>query len=312
MEDLKTLLGTEDGFLWLDIPSCDDVAAQVLIDVFHFHPLAVQACRERTHLPKVHAYADHLFIALQVPETEGNGQMNLLEVDQFVGRRYFVSVHEPLEDGRSVQLGRDTQAVLHRMESGRYHPNFPIELSYTIVTALARRMEDLISKLASKVAQAEQHIMKGQIGNPEKILEEMFHLRHDLLTVRTIAARSREGYARIGTLAPRFIPPEERPFVQDLTDQFDRVRSLCEGEQQFLQGVIDFYQSRTITKLNIAMERLALISVLLLPVTAIASIYGMNIIVNEHTQFLHLLTVLVIILFIMALMFRWAKRQGWW
>jgi magnesium transporter len=272
----------------------------------------VQACRERTHLPKVHAYADHLFIALQVPETEENGQMNLLEVDQFVGRRYLVSVHEPLEDGRTVLLGRDTQAVLHRMEARRYHPNFPIELSYTIVTALARRMEDLISKLASRVAQAEQHIMKGQIGNPEKILEEMFHLRHDLLTVRTIAARSREGYARIGTLAPRFIPQEERPFVQDLTDQFDRVRSLCEGEQQFLQGVIDFYQSRTITKLNIAMERLALISVLLLPVTAIASIYGMNIIVNEHTQFLHLLTVLVVILFIMALMFRWAKRQGWW
>ena len=63
---------------------------------------------------------------------------------------------------------------------------------------------------------------------------------------------------------------------------------------------------------DIAMERLALLTALLLPVTAVASIYGMNIIVSEHTHLVHLVVVLVVLLVIMMLMLQWTKRQGWW
>ena len=69
---------------------------------------------------------------------------------------------------------------------------------------------------------------------------------------------------------------------------------MCEAEERFLQGVLDFYQSRTATKMNEAMERLALITVVLLPVTAVASIYGMNVIVNSDTNFPHLAVALTI------------------
>jgi len=313
VDDLKSLLTREDGFLWVDLPGCDEKAARVLSEAFGFHPLAVQDCRERTHVPKVHVYADHLFVILHAPEPGAAGHIHLLELDQFVSRRYLVTVHGPLGEGVALDSAlRETRAMLQRIEAGRFRPGFPAELSYTIVSALARRMEALVSSLASKVAALERQVMNGRLGDPEKILETMFHLRHELLTVRTIASHSREGYARIAKLAPRFMPPEERPFIEDLVDQFDRVRSLCDGEQAFLQGVIDYYQTRTVTKLNIAMERLALISALLLPVTAIASIYGMNIIVNEQTQPMHVVSVLVAIGIIMAVMFLWAKRKQWW
>ncbi len=76
--------------------------------------------------------------------------------------------------------------------------------------------------------------------------------------------------------------------------------------------MIDFYQTRTITKLNIAMERLALITALLLPVTAVASIYGMNIIVFPETNLGQVVVALAVIVAIMAVMFQWVKRQGWW
>jgi magnesium transporter len=312
-EELPSLLSQEDGFLWIDILTCDDSVSHLLTNLFGFHPLAIQACREQSHLPKVHCYQNYVFVALQIPELGSDDHIHLLEMDQFLSKRYIVTVHEPHGDRVSLKASlHGTETVLHRITAGRSKPRMPIELSYSIVSTIARRIEHLISVLAGKVEELEQRVIGGHIGDPEKLLESMFHLRHELLTIRTVVSHSREGYSRIVSLAPKSIPAEERPFLDDLVDQFDRIRSLTEGEQQFLQGVIDFYQNRTITKLNIAMERLALITVLLLPVTAIASIYGMNIIVEKETQPAHLAAVLVVIMVLMVFVFRWAKRQGWW
>lgn len=86
--------------------------------------------------------------------------------------------------------------------------------------------------------------------------------------------------------------------------------ALCEREQEFLQRVVDFYQSRTVTKMNIAMERLALIDALVLPVTAVAGIYGMNIIVPARTNYVHLTAVLALITTISLSMLVWAGATG--
>ena len=313
VEDLKSLLAREDGFIWVDLPECDDPSSQVLSEVFGFHPLAPEDCRKQTHVPKVHVYPDHLFVILHAPEPGTAGYTHLLELKQFVGRRYLVTVHGPFGESAPFEAGfRETRTVLQRIESGRFHPRLPAELSYTIVSAMTRHTEALVSVLASKVVALERHVVQKSIDNSEQVLETMFYLRHELLSVRTIAAHSREIYARLATLAPRFIPTEERLFIEDIVDQFERIRGICNGEVEFLQGVIDFYQTRAITKLNFAMERLALITVLLLPITAVASIYGMNIIVFEKSSIVHISVVLIAMVFIVAVLFRWAKRQGWW
>ena len=313
VDDLRSLLAREDGFVWADFSECDEQASRVLSEVFGFHPIAVQECHNRMRIPKVHPYADHLFIILHAPDPGADGYIDLLELDQFIGRRYLVTVHGPLDEDIQLDAAlRETQAVLQRIETGRYRPKSPAELSYTIVSAITRRMGTLVSAFAGKITTLDRQIMKGHIADPEQVLETMFQLRHGLLTVRTTAAQSREVYARIKALPPRFELSEERPFFEDLMDQFDRVWNISEREQEFLQGVIDFYQNRTITKLNIAMERLALISVLLLPITAIASIYGMNIIVFERTNLVQLGIVLATIGIIIAVIFWWTKRQKWW
>jgi magnesium transporter len=88
---------------------------------------------------------------------------------------------------------------------------------------------------------------------------------------------------------------------------------MSDGEKEFLFGVIDFYQSRISTKMTIASERLALLAVLTLPVTALASIYGMNF---EHMPELKLWfwypLVILTMLVISGLLLRWARRKGWW
>lgn len=153
--------------------------------------------------------------------------------------------------------------------------------------------------------------MQSQLADPETLLERMFLIRHELITARTMSAQAHDVYARIGSL-DRFVPEASRLLARDLADQFDRVRSVADGEAQFLFGVIELYQTKVNTKMTVAMERLAVIAAVTLPVTAIASVYGMNVIVNEHTHVTQLVIVVAVMLAISGLLLRWARRQGWW
>jgi Mg2+ and Co2+ transporter CorA len=110
----------------------------------------------------------------------------------------------------------------------------------------------------------------------------------------------------------RFIPPDCQPLVADIEDQFARVTGVADGQIRYLEGVIEFYKARTDTKVTIAGERLALIAVLTLPITAVSSIYGMNVIVNDRTHLGQLAVVLAVMLAITAVLLRWARQQGWW
>ena len=76
--------------------------------------------------------------------------------------------------------------------------------------------------------------------------------------------------------------------------------------------MIELYQTKVHTKMTVAMERLAVIAAVTLPVTAIASVYGMNVIVNQHTHYPQLVLVLAVMIAISLLLLRWARRQGWW
>jgi Mg2+ and Co2+ transporter CorA len=126
-----------------------------------------------------------------------------------------------------------------------------------------------------------------------------------------MATVSREAYGRIATLS-RSVPPEAHPLVVDIVDQFDRVRGIADGQKEYLQGVIEFYRTRTDTKMTIAAERLAVIAAVTLPITALSSVYGMNVIVNSRTDFPHLTVVLSVMVVISVMLLIWAKRRGWW
>jgi Mg2+ and Co2+ transporter CorA len=71
---------------------------------------------------------------------------------------------------------------------------------------------------------------------------------------------------------------------------------MADGQKEYLQGTIDFYQTRTNTKMTIAAERLAVIAAVTLPVTALSSVLGMNVIVNESTQVPELAVLLAVML----------------
>lgn len=311
--DLPDLLARDDGIVWVDVPQCDEQVAEVLLDVFHAHPLAVRDCFQRNRVPRVHAYPQHVFLILHAPELGSAGHVHYVELDQFVGERYLVTVHGPVNPAVPAEVPlRETRSVLARIEAGKARPGTPMELSYAIVSALARHQEAFVEELTREVWRLEQRVTSGDKGgDPEEFLDELFRARHGLMAVRTISATAGDVYGRIASLG-RFLPEQDRPLVHDLIDQFGRVRSLADGEKEYLQGVIDFFRARTETKMTIAAERLAVVAVVTLPITALGSVYGMNIIVNDSTRSLQLIAILTLMAVISATLLTWAKRQGWW
>jgi Mg2+ and Co2+ transporter CorA len=330
--ELAALLVLEDALVWVDIPGCDAEAERVLSEVFGFHPMAVRDSVERNRVPKVHAYPDHVFVVLHAPERGERGHVHYIELDQFVGRNYLVTVHGPLNPAVDPEVAlRETRAVLARIEAGRLHPATPFELSHAIVSALIRTQEAYIEAQTSDVWRLEQRVTGGSVGDPEAFLNALFRARHGLLAVRTMGALGAAIYGRMTALTG--ISPGGRRFVADLADQLDRVRGVADGEREYLQGVIEFYQTtltinaatigqaqneevKRLTEASYAqneeIKKISAWAAILFAPTLIGTVYGMNF---THMPELHWAAGYPSALVLMALssiaLYLVFKRRGW-
>jgi Mg2+ and Co2+ transporter CorA len=262
VEELKRLLQLEDAVVWVDVPLCRTADAELLSETFGFHDIAVRDCMERNHVSKIHSYEDHVFTVLHAPEIGQRGHVHYIELDQFLGRNFLVTVHGPLNpvvDPAVAYL--DTEAVLRRLENGHLQPRTAFELSAAIVSAMTRREIDLVAKLAEESGRLEQQVMLGKVDvDTEGFLEELFKVWYELLAIRTIAVHSTASYDRVARLA-RFLTDEQKTLAADLADRFEMVSSMADGQREFLHGVIEFFQTRTSTHMTIAAEDLSATSV---------------------------------------------------
>ncbi len=312
LAEIADLRRRTDGFLWLDVPTWDAEAEQLLRDAFGFHPLALAASRDRNHVPRVHVYADHVFIVIHAPKLGTGGHVHYLELDQFIGENFLVTVHGPLNPVVPIEFAlAQTQHVAERLQAGSLHPHSPFALTYAIVSTVARFEAELVADLARQVGLLEQRVMSAGDEEPQDFISELFAVRHELLTIKTMAAQAGEIYRRAIKLTT-FAPAEGLDLMKDLLDQYERVASISQAQLEFLGGVTEFYRARNDTKMTIAGERLAVIAALTLPVTAISSVMGMNVIVNDSTHWVLLIILLIIMLVMSGFLLRWAKRQGWW
>ncbi|MGX6601024.1 CorA family divalent cation transporter [Micromonosporaceae bacterium Da 78-11] len=186
--ELAGLLADPAGFVWVDIPCCDDEAVRVLSEVFGFHPLAAAALRE-------------------------------------------------------------TRSVLERIENGRLRPDSPFALSHAVVAALTRNQEEYVEQATADVWHLEQQVTGDTVDNPEAFLNDLFRARHGLLAVRTMGALSGAIYGRMAGLTA--LPDDAKALVADTADRLTRVRRIADGEREYLQGVIEFYQSILTVKATI-------------------------------------------------------------
>ena len=312
LSELPDLRKRNDGFVWLDIPEWSDEAETLLAKEFHFHPMAITESRNRNHIPRVHVYPHHVFIVVHAPEIGAGGHVHYLELDQFVGDNFLVTVHGPVNPKVPLDSAlRETSSVAARLDGGRLHPTSPFGLTYAIVSSIARREAEMVAEIAREVGLMEQRVMADVKEDPQEFLSELFAARHELLTIKTMAIQGSEIYRRAIKLTT-FAPPEGLELMKDVLDQYETVAHISDSQLVFLMGVTEFYRARTDTKMTIAAERLAVIAAITLPITSLSSVVGMNVIVNDQTHWGWLIILLLAMLIMSLVLLRWAHKQGWW
>jgi Mg2+ and Co2+ transporter CorA len=256
--ELDALCQKPDALIWVDVPLCETDEAAALVEHFGFHDLAIRDCVERNHIAKIHFYEDHVFTVLHAPELGHGGHVHYVEIDQFIGPNYLITVHGPLNPAVPPEKAFvDTKQIIARIQHGEIHPSTPMQLSYAIVSAMVRREIDMVAALARESGRLEQQVTDDDHDDdPEELLEALFQVGHELLAIRTIATHSGETYRGM-VRRIRMLEEDDKQLVADLADRFAMVRSMAEGQREFVHGVIEFYQTRTSTHMTIAAESLA-------------------------------------------------------
>src|ERR1044072_3174286 len=142
---VAALLKRDDTLVWVDVPECNDEAVRLLTDVLDRHPLAARDRTQRNQVARVGIYPHQQLWIVHGPERGPSGHVHYIELDQIIGDRYVVTVHGPINPAVDTAVAlRETEAVLRRIEAGRFRPSTAFELSYAISSTLAQGLEAFI------------------------------------------------------------------------------------------------------------------------------------------------------------------------
>ena len=309
-EEIEALLDGP-GLVWVDVHYWDADTAEFLRKRLHLHDKPMHDCTVRNPVPKVRAYPDQTFLVLHAPEPGEGGHVHTVELDQFVGPNWLLTVHGPMNAAAPLDAAYvETSTVARRLDRGRLRPTVGPDLSAALVRVLVGRFEDFLTTLTEEVWRLERLVTGGHVGDPEQFLEELFAARHRLLVLHTMAATSGQLYGQMTRMA--VFGEAGASQLRDLEDQFNRLAAMADGERAYLEGVIGFYQTRTETKTAIAGERLAVIAAVTLPVEALGQVVGVNVIVNPHTLLGPLVGLVTVMVVMSAILLTWTRRKGWW
>jgi len=270
---LPELLEDPKVLVWLDLeePLSDtEDVQQLLREVLKFHPLAIEDTLQDYGHPKLDTYEDHYFVILHAIDFSSlkllqEVTFTTVELDIFVGKRLIVTHHPP--DMRAIKtLSKELLApasipwtaprLFHRLLD-RLVDNF---------IPVMEQVGETLERLEDEVIQQPQPELLDRILNAKKTI---FRLRRILNHQRTILDSIARGHHDL-------IPKKQLAFFRDVFDHFVFVVDQVESYRDQVQAIMDAYLSVTSNRMNETMKVLTLISTIMLPLTFIAGVYGMN------------------------------------
>ena len=289
---------------WIDLEQPTPEEAAILKDVFHFHPLAIEDCLEDVHHPKLDEYDGYIFaivhgIRFDAPTEE----FITRELDIFLSDNYLVTHHKgPM---RSISAARD-------LCGKGLQPSLPRGTGFLLHAILDQMFEHYFPSLDA----IEDQIQLLQVECFEKpttvTLEKVFALRRDVMMLRRICLPQREIVHRLSRGDYPGINDKAAIYFRDIYDNLYRIVDAAMQYQDLVQGTMDAYLSSVNNRLNETMKRLTVISALLMPLTVITGIYGMNFDFMPELRWRYgYLAVLAVMASMCAVLIYWFKKKQW-
>ena len=268
------LAANRHGLLWIDAadPTAEDFA--LLEQEFGFHPLALEDAAKRLQRPKIDEYDAHLFISFYHLD-DSVSPPKPVEIDMFVGANYLVTIRSaksPEIDAVSDRWCRNTEVL------GQRGISF---LLYSLLDVIVDGYFPVLDTLYEEFESLEERIFERQDRHVQR---DIFALRRQLVGLRKVIAPERDI---LNVLVRRDLPilgDEASLYFQDVYDHVLRVTDGLDSFRDLLSGALDASLSASSNRLNKVMKTLTASSIILMSMTLVASVYGMNF---DHMPELH-------------------------
>ncbi|MFC1902299.1 magnesium transporter CorA family protein [Chloroflexota bacterium] len=296
-EQLHVETVTWGDITWVNIEPPTERETEYLAQNYPFHPLDLDDCLSRIQRPKIDEYPDYNVEARVT---------NPSQLSVFIGEKYLITLHKgdlkPLvalfrdcelnEDARQENLGQGTGYLLYR-----------------IIDRLVDYCLPIINKISANIERAEDDIFESR-GMPRAI-GAISTLRRDVIALRRIIWPMRAVIASLEPRIRRFITMDMAVYFGDVIDHVDKIWDALDEFKEIIEGLNDTHDSLATNRTNEVMRMLAVIATVLLPLTVVASLYGMNIPLPFQDSHSSLILVFGVWAVIVTCMLYFFRRQHW-
>jgi magnesium transporter len=294
------------GLRWINIERPGPVDQAWLEEHFQFHPLDYEDVRSRNQRPKIDEYPDYLFIVLNFPVFDKTvGRLNAAELDIFVGPDYLITLpNTPLppveylfercrtsEEAREQLLSKGSGYLLYKIVDDSFDYCFP-----------------MLRKMGNKLDQIEEGIFSGR---SEEIVRDISNAKQEIINFRKVIRPQRPVLRDLERTKQRYLAEDMDVYFDDIVDASERIWDMLENYKEVVEALEESNESVISHRVNNVLRVLTSISVIVLPLTLIASVWGMNVRVpgeGDSTAFWIIIGVMVGLLATMLYVF---KRRGW-
>jgi magnesium transporter len=296
-------------FFWLDLdihdPGPDDDVTGLLINTFHFHPVAVEAADQFGQRARIDDYDD--FVHVITFGMAGDGK-NVAEIHCFITTKFIISIHQ----GNCPALADVRGRIGNHHASDVEAPQ--VVVFYLIMDTLVDSFFPVLSDFDDAIDNLEGAILK----NPtEEQLGTLFEMKKQILTIRKVITPQRDMISTLnsGMVALPGMTDQGSAYFRNLYDHLIRISDMVDSYRDLISGAMDTHLSMVSNRLNVVMKQLAIIATIFLPLGFLTGFFGQNFAwLNAHLQqnvgyflFLGIGSELVAIVILMLLF----KRRGW-
>jgi magnesium transporter len=253
--------------VWVDLEAPTPAEAEILSRVFGFHPLAIEDCWHEPQQPKVDDYSDYLFVVMHgVRYDTEQVEFGTHELNIFLGERYLVTFH--LLHSRSIEaLKSNLQRSPHLMARG---------MDFMLHQIVDRAIDHYFPKLEIIEDQIDE-LETAVLTDPKpEILTRIFEVRRTVATLKRVATQEREVLVQMSRGDFPFVSEKAQVYFKDVYDHLFRIVEAADNHRDTLSVMVQVYVSMVSNQLNNTMRVLTVIATMMLPLTVITGIYGMN------------------------------------
>src|SRR4051795_5347708 len=296
------------GRRWVNIERPGALERGWLEDHFDFHALDLEDVLSRNQRPKIDVYDDYLFIVLHFPVFDRQaGRLGTGELDLFVGPDYLVTIPnqrlQPVEylfercrakeEMREQLFSRGSGYLLYRLVDDSFDYCFP-----------------MLRKIGNKLDALEDEIFDGR---SEEVVRDISNVKQEIINFRKVIRPQRPVLRDLEKVKTRYLATDLdlEIYFDDIVDAHERIWDMLENYKEVVEALAETNESVISHRVNDILRVLTSISVIVLPLTLIASIWGMNVGVPGEGNDTDFYVIVGGMLVMFAAMVAYFHRRGW-